>query len=83
MKSVAAVHGMRYANNSFEENSRNEIFEHAQKYIVMKNGNKLFFFMFLCLIVSCKHGINDSSIITLEEFSMFIKLGYGLNLKIF
>lgn len=36
----------------------------------MKNGNKLFFFMFLCLIVSCKHGINDSSIIPLEEFSL-------------
>lgn len=36
----------------------------------MKNGTKLLLFMFLCLIVSCKHGINDSSIIPLEEFSL-------------
>lgn len=33
--SLSESYGMRYANNSFEENSRNEIFEYAQKYIVM------------------------------------------------
>ena len=38
--------------------------------IVMNNGNKLLLFMFLCLIVSCKHGVNDPGIITLEEFSI-------------
>lgn len=38
--------------------------------IVMKNGNKLLLFMFLCLIVSCKHGINDSGNIPMEEFSI-------------
>lgn len=36
----------------------------------MKNGKKLLFFMFLCLIVSCKHSVNDPGIITLEEFSI-------------
>ncbi|SHL26403.1 hypothetical protein [Xylanibacter ruminicola] len=36
----------------------------------MKNGNKLLFFMFLCLIVSCKHRNNDPGIIQLEEFSI-------------
>ena len=36
----------------------------------MKNGNKLLLFMFLCLIVSCKHGINDSGNIPMEEFSI-------------
>ena len=38
--------------------------------IVMNNGNKLLLFMFLCLIVSCKHGINNSNNIPLEEFSL-------------
>ena len=37
----------------------------------MKSGNRLLLlFMFLCLIVSCKQGINDSGIIPLEEFSL-------------
>ena len=36
----------------------------------MKNGKNLLFFMFLFLIVSCKHGMNDPCIITLEEFSI-------------
>jgi hypothetical protein len=36
----------------------------------MKNGNKLLLFMFLCLIVSCKHSINDSGNIPMEEFSI-------------
>lgn len=36
----------------------------------MKNGNKFLLFIFLCLIVSCKHGINGSGNIPLEEFSL-------------
>ena len=36
----------------------------------MKSGNKLLLFMFLCLIVTCKHGINNSNNIPLEEFSL-------------
>lgn len=36
----------------------------------MKNGNKLLFFIILCLIVSCKHSINTSGDIPLEEFSL-------------
>jgi hypothetical protein len=41
-----------------------------KEYIVMKNGNKFLLFIFLCLIVSCKHGINGSGNIPLEEFSL-------------
>ena len=36
----------------------------------MKIGNKLLLFMFLCLMVSCKHGITGSNNIPLEEFSL-------------
>ena len=36
----------------------------------MKIGNKMLFFMFLCLMVSCKHGITGSNNIPLEEFSL-------------
>lgn len=36
----------------------------------MKIGNKLLFFMFLCLMVSCKHGTTGSNNIPLEEFSL-------------
>lgn len=36
----------------------------------MRNGNKFLLFIFLCLIVSCKHGINGSGNIPLEEFSL-------------
>lgn len=38
----------------------------------MKIGNKLLF-MFLCLIVSCKNGVNSSNDIPLEEFSLMNK----------
>ena len=46
-------------------NQKSKTYPHDKKI-----GNKWLYFLFLCLIVSCKHGITSSNIIPLEEFSL-------------